>query len=231
MGYLLSGHIVKEDAPFQRLDGLPKSISWRVFRQRNLNAFFIETFTAGRKPKWPFTEMPTVLDIPLDLPSDLEILTRVYSNLRKVRLANSFKCGMINLNLLICKLLKSETFTFCADDDDLDFICISVSGKLTRLHCQCGDLEIIHGPDGTVIQPLRPEFQEDEDFLTDVGQFDLEMTDLTIRPRDKSWPTGLHKIAAQEAIKYLSIDKPPLGLGTFDDPEFDLQIVASQTES
>ena len=229
MGYLVSASLVRSEADFGALSALPASIAWRVYRLPQQAGFIIDIFSADREQKWPFTSLPPMKDIPLELPAELDDLSRLYAGLAKVGLANTFKRGLINLNLELSRLLAQPVCSLASDDDILDFVCISNKGKLEKLRAHCADLELLRDAKGLFVQPFKPEHKADVESLTDLEVLAATASDATIKPRDKAWVPRLHRVAIEEATAFLGTKDAPIGLGTFDPEDIELETVAASS--
>lgn len=229
MGYLVSASFVRSEANFGALSALPASMAWRVYRLPQQAGFIIDIFSADREQKWPFTSLPPMKDLPLELPSELDDLSRLYAGLGKVGLANAFKRGLINLNLELSRLLAQPVCSLASDDDILDFVCISSQGKLEKLRAHCADLELLRDAKRLVVQPFKPEHKGDVESLTDLEVLAATASDATIKPRDKAWVPRLHRVAIEETTAFLRTKDAPIGLGTFDPEDIELDIVAESS--
>jgi hypothetical protein len=215
MGYLVAAHVTRTAPDVARLKMLPPGLAWAVYRDEDVPAWYLDTFRADRKQKWPFTSPTLTRDFPLDLPDDLGALTRVYAALQSARLANGFKRGFLNANLFISKILQRPVCSFYSDDDGLDFACVSDNGVLQRLRCECGDLEIVYQNGRVTIQPLQLEIEDDEGDLTDFRQLHDPEAGVAVMARNKEQSTLLHFVAGSELATFLDIPTAPLGLGSF----------------
>ncbi len=214
MGYLVAAHVTRTAPDVARLKMLPPGLAWAVYRDEDVPAWYLDTFKADRKKKWTFASPTLTRDFPLDLPDDLQSLTRVYAALQSARLANGFKRGFINANLFISKILQRPVCSFYSDDDGLDFACVSDNGVLQRLRCECGDLEIVYQNGRVTIQPFQPEV--DETNLTDLSQLHDPEAGVAVMERNKEQSTLLHFVAGSELAAFLDIPTAPLGVGSFD---------------
>jgi len=212
MGYLVVAHVVKSAPATERLSALPPGIAWSVHQEDSTGAFYIDTYKAGRTQSWPFTSMPPTKDIPLELPQGLEPLEAIYRALEKAQLANSFKRGFLNLNLVLSQALQAPVCSFCSDDDGVDFVCQSDRGRLQRVHCECGDLDIIYNDGQVTVQPLLMEDGE----ATDTSDIHHPQNGVVVLDRNVEQSPLLHLVASKEVSAFLGIQQPPLGLGSFD---------------
>ncbi len=219
MGYLISAHIVRDEPDVAILSGLPASIGRHVYRHRLAGVYLIDTFRASRPPGYPFQTPLPAIDIPLDLPPELNILEQVYRSLDKLKLANAFKKSYINFGLILNGLLGQPVMSFISDDDEWDFACTIADGSLSRMKCRCGDLVIIYQNDDTSIQPLVPEFGEDEEFLSNIEDLRALLPNIRVSDRDTPWDSQLHAIAVEEWRNFSGAEELILGLGSFDPPE------------
>src|SRR5690606_33350413 len=146
--------------------------------------FIIDIFSADREQKWPFTSLPPMKDIPLELAAELDDLSRLYAGLAKVGLANTFKRGLINLNLELSRLLAQPVCSLASDDDILDFVCISNNGKLEKLRAHCADLELLRDGKGLFVQPFKPEHKAEVESLSDLEGLAATASGATIKPRE-----------------------------------------------
>jgi hypothetical protein len=223
MGYLVVGHVTRTAPDTARLTAaLPATIAWSLHRDDSVSAYFIDTFNAAKPPQRPFTTMPPSKEISLEIGSDLSPLRLVYRALEGARLANSFKRGFLNLNLLLSKALQMSVCSFCSDDDGLDFFCESESGRLRRIHCECGDLEIVHRDGEVTVQPLLLEDGEP----TDISHLHDPQGHITVLERNVDQSPALHRVVSNEVASFLGIEQPPLGLGSFDGMEKPLRRIA-----
>lgn len=217
MGYLIVAHVTKQAPDTAKLAAaLPSSIAWSLHRDDEANAFYIDTYKAGRAQEWPFTSMPPTKDISLEFAPDLASLQAVYRALEEAQLANAFKRGLLNMNLALSKALQLPVCSLCSDDEGLDFVCISESGRLQRLRCECGDLDIVYEPGKVTIQPL---LQEEEDDLTDMSDLHDPLTGIQVLDRNVTQTPLLHFVASTEVTAFLGVKQAPLGLGSFDGME------------
>jgi hypothetical protein len=230
MGYLITAHAFREKPDVSRLADLPKSIGYRVYLHRAANLYLLDTLRPSKPSQYPFQTLLPSADIPLELPSDLGLLERLYSRLGPLNLANGFKKSYINAALLLNRLLQVPVFSFASNDDDLDFTCSVSAGALIRLKCRCGDLVISYDNSKLQIAPLVPEAVEDEDLLTDTVALKSALPGAEILARETPWNTQLHAIAIEELQKFAGIKEAILGLGSFEPPEdeSEWQIVASR---
>jgi hypothetical protein len=230
MGYLITAHVFPEKPNLSRLAELPKSVGYRVYLHRAVNLYLLDTFRPSKVPQYPFQTLLPSVDIPLELPTGLEVLERIYSRLGPLKFANGFKKSYINAALLLNRLLQLPVFSFASDDGELDFTCSATNGALSRLKCRCGDLVISFDNKKAQIAPLVPEEEEDEDALTDTASLRSALPDVEILPRETPWNTQLHSIAIEELKVFAGIKEAILGLGSFDPPEdeSDWQLVASR---
>jgi hypothetical protein len=216
MGYLVAAHVTRTAPDVARLKMLPPGLAWAVYRDEDVPAWYLDTFKAGLKQKWPFTSTPLTKDFQLDLPDDLGALTRVHAALQSARLSNGFKRVFLNANLFITKILQRPVCSFYCDDDSLDFACVSDNGVLQRLRCECGDLEIVYQNGRVTIQPFQPEVEDDEGDLTDFRQLHDPEAAVAVLERNKEQSTLLHFVAGSELAAFLDMPTAPLGLGSFD---------------
>jgi len=230
MGYLITAHVFPEKPDVSRLAELPKSIGYRVYLHRAVNLYLLDTFRPSKVPQYPFQTLLPSADIPLELPTGLEVLERLYSRLGPLKLANGFKKSYINAALLLNRLLQLPILSFVSDDGELDFTCSATNGALSRLKCRCGDLVISFDNKKVQIAPLMPREEEDEDALTDTASLRSALPDVEILPRETPWNTQLHSIAIEELEVFTGNKEAILGLGSFDPPEdeSDWQLVASR---
>jgi hypothetical protein len=230
MGYFITAHVFREKPNFSLLRDLPKSIGYRAYLHRAANLYLLDTFRASKVPQYPFVTMLPSVDIPLELPQDLEVLERLYSLLSQLRLANSFKKSYVNGATLLNRLLQVPVFSFVSNDDDLDFACTVSGGKLARLKCRCGDIVVSWGKQKLQIVPLVPESLMDEDLLTETAKLNAVLPEAEILPRETPPNAQLHAIAIDELQAFADAKKTILGLGSFDPPEDDseLQLIASR---
>src|SRR5690606_4059361 len=229
MGYLVSASFVRSEADFGALSALLASIARRDYRLPQQTGFIIDIFSADREQKWPFTSLPPMKDVPLELPADLDHLSRLDAGLAKVGLANTFKCGLINLNLELSRLLAQPVCSLASDDDILDFVCISNKGTLEKLRAHCADLELLRDAKGLFVQPFKPEHKADVESLTDLEVLAATASDATIKPRDKAWVPRPHRVAIGEATAFLGTKDAPIGLGTFDPEDIEPETVAASS--
>src|SRR5215471_1528455 len=104
MGYLVTAHVFRGKPNLSRLSELPKSIGHRLYLHRAANLFLLDTFRASKPPQYPFRTLLPSVDIPLELPPRLEVLERLYSQLRLLHLAGGFMRSYINAALLLNRL-------------------------------------------------------------------------------------------------------------------------------
>lgn len=235
MGYLITAHVFRDKSNIYRLVELPTSIGYRVYLHRAANLYLLDHFRAAKVPRYPFQTMLPVADIPLELPSSLEIPERVYAQLLRLKIANGFKKSYINFALLLNRLLSAPVFSFASDDDGLDFTCSAADGALSRLKCRCEDLVICYDHGKIQIVPLAPEdneFEEDAGCLTDTATLKAALADVEILPRDTPWNSQLHCIAMEELQLFAGIKRTILGLGSFDPPEdeSEWQLITSRSD-
>ncbi|MEX0718581.1 MAG: hypothetical protein WD066_18455 [Planctomycetaceae bacterium] len=229
MAYLISAHIVRERSNFDRLSELPASIGHRVYHHRVAKVWIIDAFRASRQPEYPFQSTFSTVDVPLELPAELADLERVYSHLDDLGSSNSFKKSYINFALLLNRLLATPILSCVSDDDELDFACVVADGSLVRLKCRCGDLLITYADGKTSIQPLLPEFDDDEELSADPTELRGALPGVEVADRPMSWESRLHAIAIKEWRRFNGTETTILGLGSFDPPEdeSDWQLVGS----
>ena len=219
MGYLISAHIARDKPDISRLAELPLSIGHRVYHHRSANVYVVDAFRASRPSDYPFQTPVPAADIPLELPPELNTLESVYGYLNKLQLANSFKKSYINFALLLNRLLGMPILSFISDDDEWDFACAVADGSLSRLKCRCGDLVITHEDGNTQIQPLVPEFEGDEEFLTNIDDLRAALPDISVADGNVPLDSQLHAIAIEEWRLFANTGTMILGLGSFDPPE------------
>ena len=219
MAFLISAHIVRDEPDATRLGELPSSIGWRVYHHQSANVYIIDTFRAARPAEYPFQTRLPAADIPLELPSDLSALEAFYGFLQKHGLADSFKTSYINFGLLLNRVLGMPVLSLISDDDQMDFAATACDGMLARLKCRCGDLIVTHDAGETQIQPLIPEFEEDEEFLTNLEELRVAVRGATVADRNRPWDSRLHGIAMDEWKRFANTDALILGLGSFDPPD------------
>ena len=212
MGYFVTAHVTRTAPDVARLKMLPPGLAWAVYRDQDVPAWYLDTFKADRKQKWPFTSTPLTKDFPLDLPDDLRALTRVHAALQSARLSNGFKPVFLNANLFISKILQRAVCSFYCDDDSLDFACVSDNGVLQRLRCECGDLEIVYQNGRVTIQPLQLEIEDDEGDLAEFRQLHDPEAGVAVMERNKEQSTLLHFVAGSELAAFLEI---PNGSASF----------------
>jgi hypothetical protein len=234
MGYLLTAHVTRTAPEPARLKMLPRGLGWALYRDQDLPAWYIDTFKATRKHKWPFASTALTPECPLDLPDELAALTRVHAALQSARLSNGFKRAFINANLFISKILRRPVCGFYSDDASLDFACISDHGALRRLRCECGDLGIVYQDGRVTIQPLQLEIEVDEGDLADFRRLHDPEAGVAVMERNIEQSTLLHFVACSELAAFLEIPTAPLGLGSFDGIENEkmpLKVASSDADS
>jgi hypothetical protein len=227
MGYLVVAHVTKNAPDLTKLSALPPSIEWSLYQEDGAGTFYIDTYKAGRKQDWPFTSMPPTKDIPLELGPGLEPLNAIYRALEKCRLANSFKRGFLNLNLALSNALQMSICSFCSDDDELDFVCQSYGGQLQRLHCECGDLDVVYDKGKVTVQPLLLEDGEP----TEISHIHDPRSGIIVLDRNMNPSPLLHFVACKEVTAFLGVQEPPLGLSSFDGMDAPPRKIASSTRS
>ena len=228
MGYLITAHVFRDKPDIRCLAEVPSSIGHRVYHHRSANVYIIDAFRASRPSDYPFQTPVPAADISLDLPPELSSLESVYGYLNKLKLANAFKKSYINFALLLSRLLGLPILSFISDDDEWDFACTVADGSLARLKCRCGDLVITHQDGNTQIQPLAPEFEDDEEFLTNIDDLRAALPDISVADRNVPWDSQLHAIAIEEWRRFANTDTVILGLGSFDPPndEADWELIS-----
>lgn len=215
MGYLVVAHAMNVKPELEPLSTLPMSIGWSLHQDESATSFYLDTFKAGEERKWPFTSMPPIKEVPLELPQELAALSRVYKLLKDAQLADYFKRAFLNVNLALSKSLQLRVCSFCTDDDGLDFVCVSSNGELQRLRCVCGDLDITYELGTVLIQPLLIDGVEGTDAS---GLHDPE-SGIHVLSRNIAPSSLLHAVASAETTRFLQAESPPLGLGSFDGME------------
>jgi hypothetical protein len=230
MGYLITAHCFRENPNLSQLAGLPKSIGYRVYLYRSLNLYLLDTFRPTRIPQYPFTALLPSADIPLELPTELAILEKLYSQLFQLKLADSFKKSYINFAILISRILQTPILSFATDDDGLDFTCSVENGALSSLKCRCEDLLITFNNNKLQIAPLILDDVEDENLLTDTNSLQIAVHEAHVLPRETPWNSELHAVAIEHFKKFTGYNQTILGMGSFDPPEDDseLQLIASR---
>ena len=219
MGYLISAHIVRDKPDIKRLNELPASIGYRVYYHRSADVYIVDAYRASRRPDYPFQTPVPAADISLELPPALDVLESVYSFLNQRKLANSFKKSYVNFALNLNRLLGMPILSLISDDDDWDFACLVSDGLLSRLKCQCGDLVITYQDGDTHIQPLVPEFDDDDEFLTKIDDLRAAVPLGSVADRNVPCSSQLHAIVSEEWQLYARTDTMILGMGSFDPPE------------
>lgn len=174
MGNLITAHVTLQEPRANDLASIPKSIGYRIYHHRAAKLFLIDAFPASKPPKWPFSARLPATDIPLELPPDLTDLESLYRFLLKRGLADYFKTSYINSSLLLNRLLKSPVLSFASNDDGLDFACVALREHVERIEFTCEDLHVTYANGTASIQPLVPEFEED-DGLTDLSSTTLQL--------------------------------------------------------
>jgi len=91
MGYLVVAHAMNVKPELEPLSTLPVSIGWSLHQDENATSFYLDMFKAGEERKWPFTSMPPIKDVPLELPQELAALSRIYKVLKDAQLADYFQ--------------------------------------------------------------------------------------------------------------------------------------------
>jgi hypothetical protein len=216
MGSLIAGHILSEEAQKEKLNALPNSVGWRLFRDAEFGVPCLDTFSSIREIPAPFSSRPTKRDFPPVIPADLKIISTACRAFESLNGAGSLDKVMLVLNLKISNLLHQRICTFCSDDDGLDFACISTNGILERLVCGCEDLEFVYANGTGTIQSLTTEIDEDVPYLTDLGELAAITPGITILERNKDDPTRLHGLVSTEVMAFIGKDCLPLGIGTWD---------------
>ena len=219
MGYLISAHITLQKPDVDQLASLPDSIGYRVVHHRSAGVYLIDTYWAARPPGEPFQQTAPATDIPLELPSALGDLEDFYRFLYQQNLKHTFRKSDINFNLMLSQRLQMPVLSLVSDDDELDFACTSDQGSLLRLKCHSGDLLITYEAGQTHLQPLLPEFEEDDEFLSDLNQLRVVCPGATVAQRDVPWDAQLHAVATNEWLRFADTDRAIIGLGSFDPPE------------
>jgi len=218
MGYLITAHIVKQRPRLEVLDQLPPSIACSVYHHRAVGVYILDVYRASRRPEYPFrTPVPSAC-IPLELPRELKDFEPLCTYLHRLKLANGFKSSYVNFSLLLNRLLAVPVFSFIADDDELDFACIATENVISGLKCRCGDMVITFQNGRTHIQPLIPEFEEDEELLTDLDALRTALPSHVIAQRNVEWKSQLHGLATEAWGSFSGGEPPILGLGSFDPP-------------
>ena len=219
MGYLISGHLLESEPGKDSLRSLPDSIGWRVYKDPDTEVLCLDTFPSRDTDPWPLSQLPPTTELQLEMPSELLVLEEAYAALKSIGLANSFKRAQINLSLLISSFLKQRVCTFSADDDELDFACISDCGKLDLLKCTCGDLEFRYSSEEIVFEPLVVE--EDPEVHSDLEKLRESLTSIELLSRSNAYNSQLHNQALGVIATYCGKPCSPFGIGTFDmmDPE------------
>ncbi|MFN7289090.1 MAG: hypothetical protein ACK5T6_00775 [Pirellula sp.] len=218
MGNLITAHVTLQEPSANDLASIPKSIGFRIYHHRAAKLFLIDAFPASKPPKWPFTARLPATDMPLELPPDLTALESLNRFLLKRGLADYFKTSYSNVSLLLNRLLKSPVFSFASNDDGLDFACVASREHVERLEFTCEDLHVTYANGTASIQPLVPEFEED-DGLTDVDELRKALPLLTVLDRDVPWDSRLHSVAIDNYLSFAKTSDLILGLGSFDPPE------------
>lgn len=218
MGYLVTAHVFPVGSELDRLGSIPKSIGYRVYHHEKAGLLVMDTFRAARIPEYPFQTMLPTVDVSLDLPEQLADLETIYAFLRKSRMANGMKKSYINFCLSLSETLESRVLSFASDDDVVDFACEADRGSLTGLTCMCGDLLITYKPPTCEIQPLLPESEDDEEFLTNVRPLEGVSPRVRVLARNVDWPTELHHCARSAFKRFSRFSADFLGLGSFDPP-------------
>jgi hypothetical protein len=215
MGNWVLMHATKVQPDPDKFKALPKSIACAFCRDDETDAFYIFTFNADGKDRLMFDWFPP-RDIPDDLPVAPESLNVVYEALRKVELDHSFYRWFVNLNILLSQIHGNSVCSIIADDDLVDFACISTCGRLDRLRFEAGDLEILYAGGGVEIQPLRyryfdegEEFEDTDAELTDLGYLNDPARNIRVLPRNKDHSDLMYLIVSAELAMFLSAPKPP----------------------
>ncbi len=154
MGYLICAHITKQrpdDAVLRTI--LPASIGFSIYYNETANIYGIDLFALFKPPAYPFTKAIPVTDLSLDLGDHLRMLTDAYELVRAGGSANGIKRAYINLAELLSAGLDQAVLSICADDDEVDFACIAVMGRIASLSAACGDRTLKFS------QELGPKFR------------------------------------------------------------------------
>lgn len=217
MGNLITAHITLQEPNTNDLASIPKSIGFRIYHHRTAKLFLIDAFPASKPPKWPFSAKLPATEIPLELPPELTALESLYRYLLKRGLADCFRTSYINFALLLNRSLKMPVLSFASNDDGLDLACVASNEQVQRLDFTCEDLHVTYANGTASIQPLVPEFEED-DGLTDVGDLRAALPLLTVHDRDIPWDSRLHSVAISNYLSFAKTTDLILGLGSFDPP-------------
>lgn len=219
MSYLITAHIVQDEPDVNRLDELPASIGWRVYHHQSADVYLIDAYRAAKPVDYPFQTPVPATDIPLELSENLKSLEELYQYLYQHDAANSFKKSYINFALLLNQLLELPVLSIISDDEEWDFAVTVQDGFVERLKCRCDDLIVDYNGGQTSIQPLVPEFEEDAEFLTDLGELRKAVPGVKIADRNVPWEVDLHAIVIEEWKRFADTESLILGLGSFDPPE------------
>ena len=152
MGYLLTSHIIKGESDLNRLNDLPKEISFKVYRDIKTGCLCIDFFTSGKENKYPFQRMLPATGLPLEFDGQDASLNDLYDCLKKSASANSFKRALVNLNKIVSEKLDNEVLSIASDDDGIDLAVKSSSGRVQNLTFRAEDIEIKNPDDDEVFK-------------------------------------------------------------------------------
>lgn len=219
MGYLVAGHLLRQAAPFDRLEGLPEGVAYRVHAHHEPDFWGIETFGKKFKKDWPpYTQ--SILDTKLSRSVDRS-MPAYAAVVRAIEDADGKAVpevhGVLDLGLTISSLLGTKLLTYLADDDTLDFACVCEDGRLVRLQGTYDQYKIVVSRSRVSLRPLRDP--EDPDAFNGLGEDFLAVV-RGIKGVSLGRPINvdsrLHGNVLDECRDFLRWPKPVLSIGSFD---------------
>lgn len=131
---------------------LPSSVGVAVYVHPELHVYAIDAYRAAKPANHALTSQIPAADLPLDLGTHLSVLSDAYAQARSRQTANGFKRLYVNVAELLSSRLKQPVLAVNCDDDESDFACIAVEGRLVELTARCGDT--IYGFQNGVLQSV-----------------------------------------------------------------------------
>jgi hypothetical protein len=209
MGFLVTAHIFQsQGAPALKGKVGDKSLGWALYRDDGADAWLLDAYAT--RPQHPFTQTPYEWEAPAPAP-----LRRFYAVLEDLGVDFLAPAGLPALNMQLSKALGASVLSLSANDDDLDFTCLSANGALERVAVVGDDFLLMWEGGRLKLQPLLLE--EDPDMqspaLESLGE---EMPDVAVAPRNIVRSSDLHWIAREHARAFLGGKDTWLDLGSFD---------------
>ncbi|MBO6935199.1 MAG: hypothetical protein JJ863_09485 [Deltaproteobacteria bacterium] len=225
MGYGVGAHLVLVDADWERLAALPGSLTWTV--RRHAGFFGIDVQRAWKASSEPYGAM-RLKDLAEEVPSSFAELAALRSFLAEHDEEGAFPVAPFDLGVQLSHILGVEALTLWADDDSYDFASVSTNGAPTRLRVGGYGLEATWMPGKCTVVPLEQEDGEAPPTIELEG-LRAQVPNARVAPVASVEP-GLHRVAREEALRFVGGNVAPLGLGSFDGDLAPAEVVARRPE-